>query len=152
MHPESTDPLAVVALSRPAVVVEEFVRALDRADAAAAVRLLHDDVMFHPAPFPPMRGKLTVARQLEFLAALITCLTIDVHNIATNGGTVLTERTHTLEIGPVPLHFWTWGTFEVRDGRIALWRERIDLAEFSFSAIKGVAHAVSAFQIEPRRN
>ena len=39
------------------------------------------------------------------------------HRIAQDGGTVLTERTDAIIIGPLRLQFWVCGAFEVRDGK-----------------------------------
>jgi limonene-1,2-epoxide hydrolase len=50
-------------------------------------------------------------------------------NIAANGPIVLTERVDVLSGPWVYLDIWVCGTFEVRDGRIILWRDYFDLAE-----------------------
>ncbi|MBB3038754.1 limonene-1,2-epoxide hydrolase family protein [Hoyosella altamirensis] len=135
----------------PFDVVREFVAALQEGDIEICLSHLHEDVVFHPAPLPPVHGKAAVARQLQLLRLLARRISIQTHNIAANGGVVLTERTHTIELGPIPVDFWTWGTFELVDGKIALWRERFDIAELSFAAARGIAQAATALQIESRR-
>ena len=52
---------------------------------------------------------------------------VKIHRIAVNGATVLTERTDALVFGPVRVQLWACGVFEVRDGRITLWRDYFPL-------------------------
>lgn len=52
---------------------------------------------------------------------------VKIHRIVTDGTSVLTERTDAIIIGPFQAHFWVCGVFEVRDGRITLWRDYFDL-------------------------
>jgi limonene-1,2-epoxide hydrolase len=35
--------------------------------------------------------------------------------------------------------FWVCGTFEVRDGRITLWRDRFDYADLTWAFLRGTA-------------
>ena len=52
---------------------------------------------------------------------------VKIHRIATEGSAVLTERTDVMIFGAVrSLQFWVCGVFEVRDGRITLWRDYFD--------------------------
>ena len=44
--------------------------------------------------------------------------------------------------GPVRLQFWVCGVFEVRDGRITLWRDYFDMFDFTKALVRGVAGAV----------
>jgi hypothetical protein len=45
----------------------------------------------------------------------------------TRNGILLTERTDSARGRWFSLEFWVCGTFEVRDGKIALWRDYFDL-------------------------
>ena len=65
-----------------------------------------------------------------------------VHNIASNGPIVLTERTDVLVIGRVEASFWVCGTFEVHNGRIVLWRDYFDYANFVWAFVKGAFRAL----------
>ncbi len=63
------------------------------------------------------------------------------HRIAADGDTVLTERTDAIIIGPLRLQFWVCGTFELRDGKITLWRDYFDLLD---CLVKAPLRAVAA--------
>ena len=64
------------------------------------------------------------------------------HTVATEGNTVLTERTDALVFGRVEQRFWVYGRFEVRDGRIAVWRDSFDWADLIVGLLRGIAGAV----------
>ena len=54
-----------------------------------------------------------------------------VHHIAVNGAVVLTERTDDFTYGEKLVSVPVMGTFEVRGGQIAKWRDYFDLAQFT---------------------
>ena len=113
----------------PISVVRAFLGALERLDIDAAVALLSEDARYQNVPFPPARGRRAVEQQLRGLARFGSGFEVHYDNVAADGGTVLTERTDVLIIGPVRAAFWVCGTFEVRDGRITLWRDRFDFVD-----------------------
>jgi limonene-1,2-epoxide hydrolase len=65
------------------------------------------------------------------------------HNIAAEGDVVLTERTDELAFGPVVARIWVWGRFELRDGRIAVWRDSFDWLDSTIGLARGVAALAS---------
>jgi limonene-1,2-epoxide hydrolase len=123
-------------------VVEDFLAALERLDVDAAVAMLDPDVVYQNVPLPPARGVRAVERQLQVLARYGRGFEVRWHNVAANGPVVLTERTDVLTIGPVSGAFWVCGTFEVRDGRIVLWRDRFDFVDLTWSFVRGGVEAL----------
>ena len=113
----------------PIEVVRNFLDALQYGDSDAAVRLLAPDAIWHNVPFPPARGRETIARQLRGMERYAIAFEVRMHNIAADGPVVLTERTDVLTAGPVGGEFWVCGTFEVHDGQITLWRDRFDFVD-----------------------
>jgi limonene-1,2-epoxide hydrolase len=77
-------------------------------------------------PFPPDHGRAAAERRLRSLSGLGT-FGIQIHHIAERGGVVLTERTDSIRGPWLDVEFWVCGTFEVRDGKIALWRDHFDV-------------------------
>jgi limonene-1,2-epoxide hydrolase len=53
-----------------------------------------------------------------------------VHHIVADGPVVLTERTDVFVLPNVTIELPVMGTFEVRDGKIAAWRDYFDLNQF----------------------
>lgn len=112
----------------PISVVESFFAACKAVDIHRALDLLADDIEYQNVPLPPDRGKPAVERTLRRFIKLAPEFDVRMHNIAAQGHVVLTERTDILRGPFVDLEFWVCGTFEIRDGKIVLWRDRFDLA------------------------
>jgi limonene-1,2-epoxide hydrolase len=125
-------------------VVQAFLGALERLDIDAAIGLLDPAVVYQNVPLPAARGIAAVEKQLRFMARYGSGFRVAHHNIAANGAVVLTERTDVLTVGPVDAAFWVCGTFEVHDGRITLWRDRFDVADFLLAWLRGAAKAALA--------
>ncbi len=68
-----------------------------------------------------------------------TGFAVQTHRLAVNGDTVMTERTDIIKVGPVHVGFWVCGTFQVRDGRIVLWRDYFDWADVARGGVRGLA-------------
>jgi limonene-1,2-epoxide hydrolase len=118
-------------------VVLAFLGALEREDLDAALDLLDDEIVYQNVPLPAARGKRAVAKQLGSLDRDGIGFEVEFLNVAANGPIVLTERTDVISIGPVRGEFWVCGTFEVRDGRIVVWRDRFDYLDFFSSFVRG---------------
>jgi limonene-1,2-epoxide hydrolase len=117
------------AAPTPLTIVNRFFEAMAAQDLEAGTRLLHEDIVYQNVPFPADRGKDAVVRRLKSFEPLVTKFEVRMVNIAANGPIVLTERVDVLSGPWVYLDIWVCGTFEVRDGRIILWRDYFDLAE-----------------------
>jgi len=114
----------------PIAVVQDFLAALEALDLDAALAMMTDDVSYQNVPLPPDRGKKAVARTLRGMLKLVGSFEVRMHHIAANGNVVLTERTDILRGSVLDLSFWVCGTFEVRDGKVSVWRDRFDVAGF----------------------
>ena len=126
---QTSSPTAASSASTPATrVVESLVDAFRAMDIERAVALFADDAVYQNVPFPPGRGREKIRRTLQRFARVATGFDVRMHHMVERDGVVLTERTDTIR-GPVlDLEFWVCGTFEVRDGKIVLWRDYFDLA------------------------
>lgn len=121
--------------------VEVFLAALQDQDIDGAGAVLDENLVYQNAWLHHPCGR---ARAMKLFAAMEgrAGFEVKIHRIAVNGSTVLTERTDALVIGPVRLQFWVCGVFEVRDGRIMLWRDYFDMFDFTKAIVRGVAGAV----------
>ena len=123
-------------------IVRAFLADLEQLDVDAASEWLADDVVYQNVPLPAARGKQAVERQLRLLERFGNRFEARVHNIASDGPIVLTERTDVLVIGRLEASFWVCGTFEVRNGRIVLWRDYFDYANVVVAFLKGAVRAL----------
>jgi len=110
-------------------IVKSFLAALERADLEAAKALLDENVEYQNVPLPPDHGKEAVLKTLQRFAVIADQFQVIMKNIASSdGGVVLTERIDILSGEGVRLEFWVCGTFEVKNGKITLWRDYFDFA------------------------
>ena len=123
-------------------VVRAFLAAMERQDVDAILALAHDDISYQNVPFPPARGRAAFEAQMRWFARNLTGFEARIGNIAADGPTVLTERVDAVVRGRFRAAFWVCGTFEVRDGKVALWRDRFDYADVTVALVKGLVGAV----------
>ncbi len=128
-----TDPVADQSIA----VVEAFLKTLEAMDTEGSLALLADDVVYQNVPLPPDRGKAAVARTLKRFLRFINRFEVRMQNIAARGGVVLTERIDILSGPLVHVDIWVCGTFEVRDGKITLWRDYFDPAQVAGKLVTG---------------
>jgi len=121
----------------PEETVREFFRLLALPDTKAAVALLDDEVVWKNTGLPTFAGRKVGGMLLDAEKRGIT-VAITVHHAAANGAVVLTDRTDVLRRGRWQTSFWVRGTFEVRDGRIALWDDAFSWLDFTRGALVGL--------------
>lgn len=127
----------------PEAVVRAFLGALEQGDAERAAALLADDVIYTNVTLPTLRGRDRVVRAMRFANERLGLgFRVHYNAVAVDGGTVLTDRIDELAIGPVAQRFWVYGRFEVRDGRIAVWRDAFDWLDITIGLLRGLAGAV----------
>ncbi|MEO9138734.1 MAG: limonene-1,2-epoxide hydrolase family protein [Jatrophihabitans sp.] len=136
--------------THPERVVEVFLAALARPDTATAATLLDDRVVWTNVGLPSIRGKRAVLKVLRGMGeGGPVSFEVYLHAIAANGSTVLTERTDVIVLGRLRLQFWVSGRFDVRDGRITLWRDSFDFIDVTRAMLRGLAGVALPF-LRPR--
>lgn len=120
---------AALRQTDPEAVVEAFLGALVAADLDGAADLLDEHVTYANVGLPAIRGRRRAIGFLRPITRPNWSFEVYLHAIAANAGTVLTERTDVLSIGPCRMQFWVAGRFDVRDGRITLWRDSFDYVD-----------------------
>jgi limonene-1,2-epoxide hydrolase len=113
--------------------VETFLYALQDEDFDTAEALVSEDLVWQNVGLTKMRGRrriMKLFRSGEGRAGF----EVKIHHIATDGNSVLTERTDALIFGPLRLQFWVCGTFDLQDGQIRVWRDYLDTFDFFVKA------------------
>jgi len=136
------EPAQAPSATDPKAVVTEFLEALQRLDLDAAMALTTEDLAYQNVPLPPTRTRDGARKLLSSFIRPSSGFEVQMHNIAAEGDVVLTERTDVLSSGRWSASFWVCGTFEVRDGRIAVWRDRFDYADFTVACLRGAGRAL----------
>lgn len=113
--------------ARPEEVVAAFLAGVTPADLGTAMdRYAAPDLRFHNVGLPTIRSAAAATRVLRAYFRLGTGFAIRTHHLAADGPVVLTDRTDILFVGRAQAVFKVSGTFEVRDGRITMWRDHFD--------------------------
>ena len=113
----------------PKQVVEDFVEAWNRMDLEGILDAMAEDVHYHNVPLEPLDGKAAVREYLE-AAWRFEEVDWEMLNLAVAGDVVLTERVDRFVIQGSPVSLPVMGAFEIRDGKIAAWRDYFDLASY----------------------
>jgi limonene-1,2-epoxide hydrolase len=110
-------------------VVRDFCAAASTRDAEVLRRFLADDVVYHNIPMAPAEGIEAAMGVITMFVGMCDALEFEIHHLASDGSTVLTERTDTFTIkgktAPLPV----MGAFHVADGKITAWRDYFDMAQ-----------------------
>lgn len=128
--------------TEPQELVEAFLEALASAEVERATSYLADDVRYTNVGLPTIRGRDDVATVLRSLDRPNATFEVYIHSIAADGAVVLNERTDVLVFGPLRIQFWVCGRFEVRDGRITVWRDYFDNLDILRGLGRGLLGAI----------
>ena len=114
-------------MSTPEEVVQEFCAAFATKDVDTIASLLADDVVYHNVGMAPAVGKEASVAMIQGFLDMAEKMTFEIHRIAANGDSVLTERTDTFTINGADSPVAVMGTFDLRDGKIVAWRDYFDM-------------------------
>ncbi len=89
-----------------------------------------DDAIYHNIPVDPAVGKDAIKATFAMFTTGVERIEFRMLNIAAVGETVLTERVDVFVLPSVTIELPVMGTFEVRDGKIAKWRDYFDLNQY----------------------
>jgi limonene-1,2-epoxide hydrolase len=116
----------------PQDTVTAFIGHWNSGDMEAMYALCAEDVVWHNIPMDPISGKPAMREAVGGFMGNVAASEWQIHAIAANGTTVLTERTDgfTFKDGRRAA-IRVMGTFEIgADGRITAWRDYFDMLEF----------------------
>ncbi len=110
-------------------IVRSFIALWASRDLDAIISKLTEDCFYHNMPWAPQTGHAEIRAGLEPFVASAREIDWVIHHIAESAeGVVLTERTDRFLLGDTWMEVPVMGTFELRDGKIAAWRDYFDSA------------------------
>ena len=115
--------------TEPAELVTEFCALWANPDLETILSYFTEDAVYHNIPMAPAEGLPAIRDLLPMMLDGMEGIDFVVHRQVADGNVVMNERTDVMRRtngGRVELP--VMGTFEVRDGRIAAWRDYFDLA------------------------
>jgi limonene-1,2-epoxide hydrolase len=99
-------------------------------DVDTLVGYFTDDAVYHNIPVAPVTGRETIKATIEMFTTGVERMELRVVNIAAVGDVVLTERVDVFVMPGKIIELPVMGTFELRDGKIAAWRDYFDLNQY----------------------
>jgi limonene-1,2-epoxide hydrolase len=110
-------------------VVTDFCKLWADPDPEQILSQFTDDAVYHNIPMPPAEGKEAIKGFLAMMLDGFDGIDFQVHRQLSQGEVVMNERTDVMRrTNGGKLELPVMGVFEVRDGRIAVWRDYFDLA------------------------
>jgi len=113
--------------------VTDFCNALRDRSMNKLVSYLTEDVYYHNMPWEPVHGHDGVRKVLTAFVEgdKIVLEKMDIKNTTSAGNVVMNERVDRFVIGPKKIELPVAGVFEIRNGKIAAWRDYFDLEGFT---------------------
>jgi limonene-1,2-epoxide hydrolase len=90
-----------------------------------------DDIVYHNIPMEPAEGIEATMAVIDMFVGMCESMEFEVHHLASDGSTVLTERTDIFTINGKTAPLPVMGAFHVSDGKITAWRDYFDMAQVS---------------------
>lgn len=118
-------------LPAPAEVVQTFCDAWPGSDPGALAAFFTDDAVYHNIPLEPIRGRAAIEEAFAGFLAMAPQIRFETVHLVADGPLVMTERVDHFRSDKGTISLPVMGTFEVRDGKIAAWRDYFDLAQFT---------------------
>lgn len=108
-------------------VIRSFIDAWGERDADKILGYFTDDAVYHNIPLEPARGKDEIRVMLDVFVPGSDEIAWEILQIASAGNVVFTERVDRFVMGGKNIALPVAGVFELRDGKIAAWRDYFDL-------------------------
>lgn len=115
-------------MSDPDALVREMCAAWAQPDPDRIASFFTEDAVYHNIPMEPVVGRQAIRDFVAGFAGALDGIDFVIHHQVTAGDLVMNERTDTLRGGGKETPLPVMGTFEIRDGLIAAWRDYFDLA------------------------
>jgi limonene-1,2-epoxide hydrolase len=108
-------------------LIREFCGAWSRRDVDELLGYFTADAVYHNMPMDAVTGLDAIRGVFMLFVPTSTEIEWTIHNIASSGDQVFTERTDRFVMGDKSVDLPVAGVFEIRDGKIAAWRDYFDM-------------------------
>jgi limonene-1,2-epoxide hydrolase len=114
----------------PIETVQAFCDSWAAGDLDATMAFFADDAVYHNIPVDPVSGVDAIRATIAGFTTGVESVEFRVDHIAATDNTVLTERVDVFVFPNGRVELPVSGTFELRDGKIAAWRDYFDMNQF----------------------
>jgi limonene-1,2-epoxide hydrolase len=111
-------------------LIERFLEACVRAEPEEFASYFTEDAIWWNAPWKPVQGREAIRETLRRGAQRMVALPWEIRHMVADGEVVMVERVDHFLVGETRVSVPSMGIFELRDGKIAAWRDYWDLRQF----------------------
>lgn len=111
-------------------LIRRFLEVCVRADPEEFARWFTEDAVWWNAPWKPVQGRDAIRETLRRGAERMVALPWEIRHIVADGDIVMVERVDHFMAGAARVSVPCMGIFELREGKIAAWRDYWDLRQF----------------------
>lgn len=112
-------------------LIVEFCQAWSRLDPAELAAYFTENGVYHNMPAGPIEGRAAIQQFIGGFTAAWTKTEWDVLNVIGSGDVVIAERLDRTEAGEKHVDLPCTGVFEIRNGKIATWRDYFDMGTYA---------------------
>ncbi|MCC6919392.1 MAG: nuclear transport factor 2 family protein [Alphaproteobacteria bacterium] len=112
-------------------IIRDFIAAWSTLDADRIVGFFAEDGIYHNMPIAPVKGR---ERLKPFITGFIkdwAATDWEIVSLVSSGDTVIAERVDRSRVGTKTVDLPCCGVFEMKDGKIQVWRDYFDMATYT---------------------
>lgn len=111
-------------------LIREFCEAWSRKDIDELIGFFTEHSVYHNIPTEPAKGHDAIRGVLNLFVPMAKEIEFKIENLASDGDVVITERVDRFVMEKGEISIRVAGVFEIRDGKIAAWRDYFDMQQF----------------------
>ncbi len=112
-------------------IIRDFIAAWSRLDADELVGYFTEDGIYHNIPIDPVQGTDALRGFIKAFLANWSKTDWEIVTLIVQGDTVVAERMDRTVADGKPVNLPCVGVFEMRDGKIAVWRDYFDMGTYA---------------------
>jgi limonene-1,2-epoxide hydrolase len=112
-------------------IINDFCKCWSRRNLEEIMSYFADDAVYHNMPVDPARGKDAIRATINTFLPGSTYIEFKILHTASSGDVVFNERVDMFEMDGKRIELPVAGVFQVRNGKIALWRDYFDMQSFT---------------------
>ena len=118
-------------MSNNAEIIGNFIAAWSRLDANELVDYFTEDGTYYNMPLEPVSGRANLLQFIEGFVSGWSATEWEVLHLIADGDVVIAERVDRTKAGDKSVDLPCTGVFEMKDGKIAVWRDYFDMATYA---------------------
>ena len=111
--------------------IRSFITAWSRLNAEELVDFFTEDGTYHNMMLPPVTGREKLLPYINRFVSGWSETAWEIVNLLSHGDIVVAERVDRTRIGEQRVELPCTGVFEMRDGKIKMWRDYFDMGTYT---------------------